>query len=32
MVWKLWARCGYRRKPRVVHPQSVVAPAGSAAG
>jgi dolichol-phosphate mannosyltransferase len=26
MVWKLLARCGYRRRPRVVHPQSVAAP------
>ena len=28
MVWKLWARCGYRRRPRTVHPQSVAAPGG----
>ena len=35
MVWKLLARCGYRRHPRVVHPRSVAAPqaaAGNAAG
>ena len=32
MVWKLWARCGYRRRPRVVHPQSVAASTGPAAG
>ena len=25
MVWKLLARCGYRRQPRTVHPQSVAA-------
>ncbi len=25
MVWKLLARCGYRRRPRAVHPQSVAA-------
>ncbi|MGD9781701.1 MAG: polyprenol monophosphomannose synthase [Kiritimatiellia bacterium] len=25
MVWKLLARCGYRRRPRGVHPQSVAA-------
>lgn len=29
MVWKLYARCGYRRRPRTVHPDSVAAvPAG----
>jgi len=36
MVWKIYARCGYRRNPRVVHPKSVMAPpvsgTGSAAG
>ena len=35
MVWKLLARCGYRRRPAGVHAQSVAAPtsaAGSAAG
>jgi len=32
MVWKLYARCGYRRHPQVVHPQSVAAPKESAAG
>lgn len=31
MVWKLLARCGWRRRPRVVHPQSVAAQAGGAA-
>ena len=31
MVWKLLARCGYRRHPRTIHPRSVAA-AGSAAG
>ena len=25
MVWKLLARCGYRRHPAAVHPQSVAA-------
>ncbi len=25
MVWKLYARCGYRRRPRTVHPDSVAA-------
>ena len=25
MVWKLLARCGYRRRPAAVHPQSVAA-------
>lgn len=30
MVWKLLARCGWRRRPRVVHPQSVAAQAGGA--
>jgi dolichol-phosphate mannosyltransferase len=25
MVWKLLARCGYRRHPRTVHPASVAA-------
>lgn len=32
MVWKLLARCGYRRHPRTVHPQSVAAPKGPAVG
>lgn len=35
MVWKLLARCGYRRRPAGVHAQSVAAPtsaAGSAGG
>ena len=32
MVWKLLARCGYRRHPASVHPQSVAAPKGAAAG
>ncbi len=32
MVWKLLARCGYRRHPAGVHPQSVAAPKGAAAG
>lgn len=27
MVWKLLARQGYRRRPRVIHPTSVAAPA-----
>jgi dolichol-phosphate mannosyltransferase len=31
MVWKLWARCGYRRRPREIHPQSVLAPQSAAA-
>lgn len=30
MVWKLLARCGFRRRPRAIHPQSVAA--GPAAG
>ena len=32
MVWKLLARCGFRRRPRAVHPRSVAAPKGPAAG
>ena len=32
MVWKLLARCGYRRRPRTVHPQSVAAPKSPLAG
>ena len=30
MTWKLLARCGYRRRPRGVHPQSVAAAEPSA--
>jgi len=32
MVWKLYARCGYRRHPRGVHPQSVMFSAASVPG
>ena len=32
MVWKLLARCGFRRRPRAVHPRSVAAPKGTPAG
>ena len=32
MVWKLLARCGFRRRPRAVHPRSVAAPKEMPAG
>ena len=32
MVWKLLARCGYRRRPAVVHPHSVAAPPAPSPG
>ena len=32
MVWKLYARCGYRRHPKGVHPKSVAAAPASGAG
>jgi len=32
MVWKLLARCGYRRRPQAVHPRSVAAPKAPEAG
>lgn len=32
MTWALLARCGYRRRPRTVHPQSVAAPHAAPGG
>lgn len=31
MVWKLWFRCGLRRRPRAIHPRSVAFAAGESA-